>query len=183
LSGYDAIFVIVDSLTKQAHFLPTTSDVDAPGIAELFLNGVWKLYGTPKEVISDRSTQFTAKFLKQVFWQLGIKSALTMAYHPQADRQTEWVNQELEQYLQAFINYRQTNWASLLPMAEFAHNMRAHSGTKNSPFKLVYSYEPQFTVLPTPTTIVPAADQRIEELEEVRKETQTMLEVSADRMK
>ena len=52
-AGFDAIFVVVDRLTKQAHFLPTTSDVDAPEIAELFLNGIWKLHGTPREVISD----------------------------------------------------------------------------------------------------------------------------------
>ena len=105
-AGYDAIFVVVDRLTKQAHFLPTTSEVDAPEIAELFLNGIWKLHGTPCEVISDRGPQFTAKFLRQVFRCLGIKSALTTAYHPQADGQTERVNQELEQYLRAFINYR-----------------------------------------------------------------------------
>ena len=182
-SGYDAIFVVVDRLTKQAHFLPTTSDVDSPGIAELFLNGIWKLHGTPKEVISDRGTQFTAKFLRQVFRRLGIKSALTTAYHPQADGQTERVNQELEQYLRAFINHRQSNWASLLPMAEFAHNTRAHASTKCSPFKLIYGYEPHFAVLPSPVATVPAADQRIEELEEFRKEASAMLEVSADRMK
>ena len=66
-SGYDAIFVIIDRLTKQAHFIPTTSNVDAPGIAKLFLMHIWKLHGTPREVISDCGPQFTAKFLHQVF--------------------------------------------------------------------------------------------------------------------
>ena len=46
-SGYDAIFVVVDRLTKQAHFLPTTSDVTSPGIADLFISSIWKLHGTP----------------------------------------------------------------------------------------------------------------------------------------
>lgn len=68
-------------------------------------------------------------------------------------------------------------------MAEFAHNTRAHSGIKNSPFQLVYGYEPQFTILPSRSVTVPAADQRMEELEEVWKEARAMLEVSADRMK
>ena len=61
-SGYDAIFVVVDRLTKQAHFIPTTSNVDSPGIANLFVAYVWKLHGTPREVISDRGPQFASKF-------------------------------------------------------------------------------------------------------------------------
>lgn len=182
-SGYDAILVVVDRLTKQAHFVPTTSDVDAPGIAELFLSSVWKLHGTPREVISDRGPQFAAKFLRQVFKCLGIRSTLSTAYHPQTDGQTERVNQELEQYLRAFINYRQSDWASLLPMAEFAHNTRAHAATKSSPFQLVYGYEPQFTVLPAPQQVVPAADTRMAALEDARKEAQALLEVAADWMK
>ena len=62
-SGYDAIFMVVDQLTKQAHFILTTSSVDSSGIAELFLSLVWKLHGTPQEVISDCGPQFAAKFL------------------------------------------------------------------------------------------------------------------------
>lgn len=182
-SGYDAIFVVVDRLTKQAHFIPTTSDVDAPGIGDLFLNHIWKLHGTPREVISDRGPQFAAKFLRQMFKRLGIRSALSTAYHPQTDGQTERVNQELEQYLRAFINHRQTDWASLLPTAEFSHNTRAHAATKTSPFKLVYGYEPQFAILPALRQEVPAADTRIETLEAARSEAQALLEVAADRMK
>jgi transposase InsO family protein len=182
-SGFDAIFVVVDRLTKQAHFIPTMSSVDSPGIAELFLTLVWKLHGTPKEVISDRGPQFAAKFMQQVFHRLGIKSALSTAYHPQTDGQTERVNQELEQYLRAFVNYRQSNWASLLPMAEYAHNTRAHSGTRTSLFNLVYGYEPQFAVLPGAQLGVPAADERMRELAEARKEAEAALEVAAERMK
>ena len=104
-ASYDAIFVVVDRLTKQAHFIPTTLEVDAPGIAELFLTSVWKLHGTPKEVISDRGPQFVAKFLRHVFNRLGIRSALSTAYHPQTDGQTECMNQELEQTLRVFINF------------------------------------------------------------------------------
>ena len=182
-SGFDAIFVVVDRLTKQAHFIPTTSDVDSPGIADLFVSSVWKYHGTPREVISDRGPQFAAKFLRQVFRRLGIKSALSTAYHPQTDGQTERVNQELEQYLRAFINHRQSDWASLLPMAEFSHNTKAHAATKTSPFQLVYGYEPQFAVLPAPHHAVPAADTRIEALQHARREAQALLEVAADRMK
>jgi hypothetical protein len=163
--------------------MPTLSSVDSPGIAELFLSSVWKLHGTPKEVISDQGPQFAAKFMWQVFHRLGIRSALSTAYHPQTDGQTERVNQELEQYLRAFVNYRQSNWASLLPMAKYAHNTRAHSGTWSSPFKLVYGYDPQFAVLPGSQLGVPAADEQMKELAEARKEAEAALEVAAERMK
>lgn len=82
-----------------------------------------------------------------------------------------------------FINHRQTDWASLLPTAEFSHNTRAHAATKTSPFKLVYGYEPQFAILPALRQEVPAADTRIETLEAARSEAQALLEVAADRMK
>ena len=68
---------------------------------------------------------------------------MSTAYHPQTDGQTERVNQELEQYLRAFVDHRQSNWAGLLPMAEFAHNNHAHSATKVSPFYALYGYNCQ----------------------------------------
>ena len=85
----DAIFVVVDRLTKQAHFAPTRSDVSAEQTADLFIQHVWKLHGTPRKVISDRGPQFASKFLQEVFIRLGITSALSTAYHPQTDGQSE----------------------------------------------------------------------------------------------
>ena len=124
---YDAIFVVVDRLTKQAHFVPTTSDVNAATTADMFIDHVWKLHGTPRQVISDRGSQFVSQFLKEVFRRTGITGSTSTAFHPQTDGQTERVNQELEQYLRAFTDMRQSNWSGLLPLAEFAHNTRAHA--------------------------------------------------------
>ena len=58
------------------------------------------------------------EFMKELYRTLGVKLAATTAYHPQGDRQTEWINQELEQFLQLFINQRQDDWDNLLPLAE-----------------------------------------------------------------
>ena len=88
-NGFDAILVVVDRFSKQAHFAPTTSDVDAAETANLFLQYVWKLHGTPRQVISDRGPQFVSKFLKTVFAKLGITGSTSTAYHPQTDGQTE----------------------------------------------------------------------------------------------
>ncbi len=94
--GYDAVMVVVDSVTKQAHFLPVNTTITAEGSTRQFRDNVWKLHGLPTRIVSDRGTQFTAEFTAEVYWLLRITPAKTTAYHPQADGQTEWVNQELE---------------------------------------------------------------------------------------
>jgi hypothetical protein len=106
-SGHDAVMVVVDSMTKTAHLIPTFITVSAAGTARLFVQHVWKLHGLPRKVVSDRGPQFVAEFTRELYRMLGIKVTATTAYHPQGDGQTECVNQELEQYLCLFVNQRQ----------------------------------------------------------------------------
>ena len=87
-------------------------------------------------MVLDRGPQFIAEFMKELYRLLGIKLAATTAYHPQGDGQTEQVNQELEQYLQIFINQRQDDWDDLLPLVEFQYNNHVHAATQNIPFLL-----------------------------------------------
>jgi hypothetical protein len=87
--GYDAVFVVVDRFTKRAHFIPTFTTLAASGAAKLFRDHVWKEHGWPKKVISDRGQQFAAKFTLELNRLLGIQTALSTAYHPQTDGQTE----------------------------------------------------------------------------------------------
>ena len=102
--GYDTLLVVVDHLSKRAHVVPTTSDVTSLGVTRLFHDNVWKLHGLPKEVISNRGTQFVSKFMRGLSQVLGIKVAASTAYHLQTDGQTKCVNQEVKQFLQLFIN-------------------------------------------------------------------------------
>ena len=133
---YDAVMVVVNSLTKRAHFLPVNTTITAEGSARQFRDNVWKLHGLPTHIISDHGTQFTTEFTTEVYWLLGITLAKTTAYHPQADGQTERVNQELEQYLRLFVSERQDDWADLLSMAEFQYNNHIHLSTQQTPFLL-----------------------------------------------
>ena len=74
---------------------------------------------------------------------LGIQTKLLTAYHPQTDRQTERINQELEQYLRVFIDHRQEQWLDWLGMVEFTYNNKIHTATKISPFKVNYGQDPR----------------------------------------
>ena len=74
---------------------------------KLFRDNVWKLYGLIESIVSDRKPQFTAELIKELNKMLGIETRLSTAFHPQTDGQTEWMNQELEQYLRFFVGYRQ----------------------------------------------------------------------------
>jgi transposase InsO family protein len=102
--GYDPIMNVVDSVTKRAHFILTHTTITAEGAARLYLREVWKHHGTPGVVLSDRGSQFTAGFTRELYKLLGIKLAMLTAYHPQTDGQTEHINQELEGYLHIFTS-------------------------------------------------------------------------------
>ena len=134
--SYDAVMIVVDSVSKQAYFILTHTTVTAEGAARLFLHQVWKLYGLLKYVISDRGPQFIARFTRELYRLLGIKLASSTAWHPQTNRQTERVNQKLDQYLWLFMNERQDDWYDLLSMAEFQHNNHVYSTTQQPPFLL-----------------------------------------------
>jgi len=96
------------------------------------------LHGLPESIVSDRRPQFAAELMKKLNKMLGIETKLTTAFYPQTDKQIEQINQELEQYLQFFVDYRQKNWPEWLASAEFAINNKVHSATKISPFMANY---------------------------------------------
>jgi len=135
-SGHDTVMTVVDSVSKQVHFILTHTTVTVEGAAQLFLYQVWKLHGLPKYVVSDRGPQFVARFTRELYCLLGIKLASSTAWYSQTDGQMERVNQELDQYLQLFVNKWQDDWYDLLSMAEFQHNNHIHSATQQSLFLL-----------------------------------------------
>jgi hypothetical protein len=102
--AYDAIMCVVNSLTKCAHFIPMHTTLNAEGTALLFLKELWKHHGMPQVVISDGGPQVIAEFTHELYKLLGIKLALSTAYHPQTNGQTEHINQVLEGYLRTFTS-------------------------------------------------------------------------------
>jgi len=104
--GYNSILVVVDKLTKMVYFIPTIEKILAKGLARLFRNNVWKLHRLSKSIISNRGLQFTAGLIRELNRMLEIESKISIAFHPQTNKQIERVNQELEQYLRMFIDHR-----------------------------------------------------------------------------
>lgn len=140
--GHDSILVVVDRLTKMSIFIPCTTTATSKDLANLFIQHVVSKHGLPFSIVSDRGTKFTSSFWSSVCESLSIQQHLSTSYHPQTDGQSERVNQSLEQYLRMYVNYDQSNWCHLLPVAEFVYNSMPHSSINVSPFFANYGYQP-----------------------------------------
>jgi hypothetical protein len=100
-AGYDLIWVIVDCLTKVAHFIPVKTTYSGAKLAELYMSRIVCFHGVPKKIVSDRGSQFTSKFWEKLHESMDAKQNFSSAYHPQMDGQTERTNQILEDMLRA----------------------------------------------------------------------------------
>ena len=97
--GYNAVLVVVDCLSKRIHAIPTVTSLDSAGVAQLFLEHVWRHHRLPEEVISDHGPAFMSNFSHELAALLGVKLTPSTSYHPQTDGQMERMNQEIEAYL------------------------------------------------------------------------------------
>ncbi|KAL4016656.1 hypothetical protein IC575_024310 [Cucumis melo] len=122
LRGYTVIWVVVDRLTKSAHFVPGKSTYTASKWGQLYMTEIVRLHGVPVSIISDRDARFTSKFWKGLQLALGTRLDFSTAFHPQTDGQTERLNQILEDMLRACVLEFSGSWDSHLHLMEFAYN-------------------------------------------------------------
>ncbi|KIN98979.1 hypothetical protein M404DRAFT_30943 [Pisolithus tinctorius Marx 270] len=182
--SYDSLLVVVDhGLTKGVILTPTKKTASAADIAALFFKKVYSRFGLYDKIISDRGPQFASAFAKELASLLGYSLALSTAYHPQTDGETEHVNQEVETYLCIFCQNDPTSWVNNLPMAEFTHNHCPHSVTHQSPFYLMYRYEPKPLLSLITETHLPTAESRLEELRKAREEALAAHDLARKTMK
>jgi hypothetical protein len=140
--GHDAIMVVVDKLSKRGYFIPTHTTASAVDTAELYFKNVAKNgHGIPSIIISDRDSKFTSKFWTSLWLCMDTSLAMSTAFHPETDGQTERMNRTLEQMLRAYCNAKQDNWDELLPYCEMAYNNSRNFATGESPFYLNYGQE------------------------------------------
>ncbi|WVZ80995.1 hypothetical protein U9M48_028423 [Paspalum notatum var. saurae] len=124
--GYNSIWVVVDRLTKVAHFIPVNTTYSGARLAELYISRIVCLHGVHKKIISDRGSQFTSHFWEQLHDSLDTKLRFSTAYHPQTDGQTKRTNQY------------GTSWDKCLPYAEFSYNNSYQASLKKSPFEALH---------------------------------------------
>ncbi|KAJ0585747.1 putative nucleotidyltransferase, Ribonuclease H [Helianthus annuus] len=141
-NGKTAIWVIVDRLTKFAHFISLRPNYTATSLATIFLDQIYKLHGLPKSILSDRDPVFVSKFWKELFNSVGTTLLHSSAYHPQTDGQTEVVNRTLESYLRCFACDEPNRWTKYLYLAEFWYNTSHHSAIDMTPFQALYGRPP-----------------------------------------
>jgi hypothetical protein len=138
LKGYDSIWVIMDRLTKVAHFILVKTTYKYSQLAQLYMAQIVCLHGVPKKIDSDRGSQFTSRFQKTLYENVDTKLNFSSAYHPQTDGQIERTNQILEDMLRACALKHGGSWDKSLPYAEFSYNNSYQASLKMSPFEALY---------------------------------------------
>jgi hypothetical protein len=167
----NALWVIVDHLTKMAHFVECKETMGLKDLADEFLLYVVWAYGLPNSIISNRGSLFTSCFWKQIMVALGISRNLSTACHLEMDGQTEETNTTLEQYLCAYCNYQQDNWKHLLLVAESCYNNTRSEITGATPFFVNCWYHPYFQPdLTKPNNTTPNISSHVSALTNLHEE-------------
>ncbi|CAN6686002.1 unnamed protein product [Malus baccata var. baccata] len=137
-NGYDGIWVIVDRLTRSAHFIPVREKYSLSRLAELFISKTVKYHGVPVSIISDRDPRFTSKFWVTFQKALGSRLLYSTTYHPQTYGQSDRTIQTLEDMLRSSVLQFGDAWHQWLDLIEFAYNNSYHSSIGMSPFEALY---------------------------------------------
>ncbi|KAL4377359.1 hypothetical protein GQ457_02G020790 [Hibiscus cannabinus] len=138
----EAILVVVDRLTKYAHFFALPRHFDSKYIAQILVQGVIKLHGIPKSMVSDRDRIFVSELWSELAKLQGTELCLSTTYHPQTDGQTEALNRCLEMYLRCMAVEDPSMWEKFLPWAEYWYNTAFQSAAGMTPFRALYGRDP-----------------------------------------
>nr|GEW49351.1 putative reverse transcriptase domain-containing protein [Tanacetum cinerariifolium] len=137
-TGYDSIWVIVDRLTKSAHFIPVNEKFKTKKLARLYLKEIVCKHGVPVSIILDRDPIFASRFWRSLQESLGTNLDMSTAYHLQTDGQSERTIQTLEDMLHACVIDFGNGWDKHLPLAKFSYNNSYHASIKAAPFEALY---------------------------------------------
>lgn len=141
--GFTCIMVVVDKLTRYAHFVPLRHPFSALQVAYAFMTHFYRYHGRPYALVSDRDLIFTSKLWRELFRQAGTELRMSSAYHPQKDGTTECVKQCLESYLRCFVHGCPPRWFLWPHLAEFWYSTAFHSALRTSSFEMLYGHPPR----------------------------------------
>ncbi|CAN6456209.1 unnamed protein product [Victoria cruziana] len=135
---HDAIWVVVDRLSKSVHFLAIRMSTPLESLAELYVSEIVRLHGIPRAIVSDRDPRFTSRFWKAFQKTLGTQLKMSSAFHPQTDGQSERTIMTIEDMLRAYVLEWQGEWDRHLTLVEFAYNNSYHASIGMAPFEALY---------------------------------------------
>jgi hypothetical protein len=182
--GKSVIMVIVDRLTKYAHFCALSRPLKDSTVAITFMETDEKIHGIPKIIVSDKDPIFTGHFWKELFSCLGNQLAHSSSYHPQSNGKIKIVNKCLEGYLHCFVSDKQTQWFKWLPLAKWWYNTSFHTTTKMTPFMALYGYHPpSITSSLKEKSMVQAVEDHIENQQQVLQILKDNLTMAHNHMK
>ena len=133
-----AVWVIVDRLTKSAHFLAIKKTDGVDRIVSKYIDEIVRLHGVPSSIVSDRDSKFTSHFWQAFQKALGTRVNMSTAYHPQTDGQSKITIRTQEDMLRACVLDWGDSWERHLPLVEFAYNNSFHSSIGMSPYEALY---------------------------------------------
>lgn len=184
VQGEDGILVVVDRLTKFAHFLAITTTQTAAQIADLFFREIFRLHGLPRRIVSNRDSKFMSLFWQELFRLSGAILTPITSYHPQTDGQTEIINKWMEGYLRHYVAGQQQTWVKWFRVGEYCYNTTHHMSIKMSPFRALYDYDPfDFTDLIFYEGRAPKANGSLQEYQDILRVLKENLEMAHNRQK
>ncbi|KAL0163550.1 hypothetical protein M9458_039303 [Cirrhinus mrigala] len=165
-NGYTTILSVIDRFSKGCRFIPLAKLPTAMETAELLCNWVFRFYGLPEDIVSDRGPQFSSHLWSSFFCLLGVNVSLTSGYHPQANGQVERLNQELTRFLRSYCHDRQEDWSRYLFWAEYAQNSLHKPTTHLTPFQCILGFQPPLFPWSGEPSELPAVNSWFQQSEE-----------------
>ncbi|KAK3553679.1 hypothetical protein QTP70_006886 [Hemibagrus guttatus] len=157
--GFTTVMVVVDRFSKGCKLIPLKGSPTAMQTAEAMFQHVFRNFGLPEDIASDRGPQFTSRVWGSLYAQLGIGVSLSSGYHPQSNGQAERLNQEIGRFLRSYCSREQQRWSEFLPWVEYAQNFLTHSSTSLTPFQCVLGYQPPLFPWSGEPSNVPAVEE------------------------
>ncbi|KAK3508339.1 hypothetical protein QTP70_022084 [Hemibagrus guttatus] len=157
-NGCTCVLVVVDRFSKSCRLIPLPGLPTEMETVELLFNYVFRYYGLPEDIVSDRGSQFTSRVWRSFFKLLGVTVSLSSGYHPQTNGQTERKIQEISRFLRTFCHGHQDSWNQFLGWAEYAQNSLRRPTKGLTPFQYVLGYQPPLFPWDGEPSDVPAVD-------------------------